>query len=76
MINTGKFAALAIMSLLAFNPALAEDKSAAMVNGVSILSHASICSSKGPPHKASRTARIAQNGSMKSSTGNYWRRKR
>lgn len=36
MINTGKFAALAITSLLAFNPALAEDKSAAMVNGISI----------------------------------------
>jgi len=36
MINTGKFAALAITTLLAFNPAFAEDKSAAMVNSVSI----------------------------------------
>jgi peptidyl-prolyl cis-trans isomerase C len=36
MLNTGKFAALAIISALAINPAFAEDKSAAMVNGVSI----------------------------------------
>ena len=36
MLNTGKFAALAILSLLATNPAIAGDKSAAMVNGVSI----------------------------------------
>jgi peptidyl-prolyl cis-trans isomerase C len=36
MLKTGKFAALAIVSVLAINPAFAEDKSAAMVNGVSI----------------------------------------
>ena len=36
MLKTGKFAALAILSALAFNPAFAEDKSAALVNGVSI----------------------------------------
>ncbi len=36
MLKTGKFAALAILSALAVNPAFAEDKSAAMVNGVSI----------------------------------------
>ena len=36
MLKTGIFAALAIASALAVNPACAEDKSAAMVNGVSI----------------------------------------
>jgi peptidyl-prolyl cis-trans isomerase C len=36
MLRTGKFAALAILCALAINPAFAEDKSAAMVNGVSI----------------------------------------
>src|SRR5574340_16280 len=36
MLKIGKFAALAIMGALAINPAFAEDKSAAMVNGVSI----------------------------------------
>ena len=41
MLKTGKFAALAILSVLAinpvaFNPAWAEDKSAAMVNSISI----------------------------------------
>ncbi len=36
MLKTGKFAALAILSALAVNTAYAEDKSAAMVNGVSI----------------------------------------
>src|SRR5450759_2357637 len=36
MLKTGKFAALAILSALAVNPAFAEDKSAALVNGVSI----------------------------------------
>lgn len=36
MLKTGKFAALAILCALAINPAFAEDKSAAMVNGVSI----------------------------------------
>lgn len=36
MLKTGKFAALAIVGVLAINPAFAEDKSAAMVNGVSI----------------------------------------
>jgi peptidyl-prolyl cis-trans isomerase C len=36
MFKTGNFAALAIISALAVNPAFAEDKSAAMVNGVSI----------------------------------------
>ena len=36
MLKTGKFAALAILSVLAVNTAYAEDKSAAMVNGVSI----------------------------------------
>lgn len=36
MLKNGKFAALAIFSVLAINPAFAEDKSAAMVNGVSI----------------------------------------
>jgi len=36
MLKTGKFAALAILGALAINPAFAEDKSAAMVNGVSI----------------------------------------
>jgi peptidyl-prolyl cis-trans isomerase C len=36
MLKNGKFAALAILGALAFNPAYAEDKSAAMVNGVSI----------------------------------------
>jgi peptidyl-prolyl cis-trans isomerase C len=36
MFKTGKFAALAIIGILAVNPAFAEDKSAAMVNGVSI----------------------------------------
>lgn len=36
MLKTGKFAALAIVSVLAIQPAYAEDKSAAMVNGTSI----------------------------------------
>jgi peptidyl-prolyl cis-trans isomerase C len=36
MLKTGKFAALAILSALAVNPAFAEDKSAVLVNGVSI----------------------------------------
>ncbi len=36
MLNTGKYAALAILAALAVNPAFADDKSAAMVNGVSI----------------------------------------
>lgn len=36
MLKTGKFAALAILGALAINPAFAEDKSAALVNGVSI----------------------------------------
>jgi peptidyl-prolyl cis-trans isomerase C len=36
MLRTGKFAALAILGALAINPAFAEDKSAALVNGVSI----------------------------------------
>ncbi|OGS92378.1 MAG: peptidylprolyl isomerase [Gallionellales bacterium GWA2_59_43] len=36
MFKTGKFAALAIVGALAVQPAFAEDKSAAMVNGVSI----------------------------------------
>jgi peptidyl-prolyl cis-trans isomerase C len=36
MLRTQKFAALAILAALAINPAFAEDKSAAMVNGVSI----------------------------------------
>src|SRR5450759_5479147 len=36
MLKTGKFAALAILSALAVNPAFAEDKSAALVNGFSI----------------------------------------
>ena len=36
MMKSGKFAALAILGALAINPAFAEDKSAAMVNGVSI----------------------------------------
>jgi peptidyl-prolyl cis-trans isomerase C len=36
MFNTGKLAALAILSALAINTAFAEDKSAAMVNGISI----------------------------------------
>lgn len=36
MLKTSKFAALAILGALAINPAFAEDKSAAMVNGVSI----------------------------------------
>jgi len=36
MLKTGKFAALAILGALAINPAFADDKSAAMVNGVSI----------------------------------------
>jgi len=36
MLKTSKFATLAILSALAINPAFAEDKSAAMVNGVSI----------------------------------------
>lgn len=36
MLKTGKFVALAIMSVLASSPAFAEDKSAALVNGVSI----------------------------------------
>lgn len=36
MLKTGKFAALAIVGALAIQPAYAEDKSAAMVNGTSI----------------------------------------
>ena len=36
MLKTARFAALAILGALAINPAFAEDKSAAMVNGVSI----------------------------------------
>ena len=36
MLNMKKLAALAILGALAFNPAYAEDKSAALVNGVSI----------------------------------------
>jgi len=36
MLKTSKFATLAIIGALAFNPAFAEDKSAALVNGVSI----------------------------------------
>ncbi len=36
MLKTSKFAALAILGALAINPAFAEDKSAALVNGVSI----------------------------------------
>jgi peptidyl-prolyl cis-trans isomerase C len=36
MLKTGKIAVLAIFGLLLINPAFAEDKSAAMVNGVSI----------------------------------------
>lgn len=36
MLKSGKFAALAILGALAINPAFAEGKSAAMVNGVSI----------------------------------------
>ncbi|MCR4297175.1 MAG: peptidylprolyl isomerase [Gallionella sp.] len=36
MLKSGKFAALAILGALAINPAFAEEKSAAMVNGVSI----------------------------------------
>jgi peptidyl-prolyl cis-trans isomerase C len=36
MFKTGKFATLAILSALAINTAFAEDKSAALVNGVSI----------------------------------------
>jgi len=36
MLNTNKFAALTILYALAINPAFAEDKSAALVNGVSI----------------------------------------
>lgn len=36
MLKYGKFAALAVLSALAINPAFAENKSAAMVNGVSI----------------------------------------
>ena len=36
MLNTGKYAALAILAALAVNPAFADDKSAAMVTGVSI----------------------------------------
>jgi len=36
MLKTGKFATLAILGALAINPAFAEDKSAALVNGVSI----------------------------------------
>jgi len=36
MLKTGKFAALAILGALAINPAFAEGKSAAMVNGISI----------------------------------------
>ncbi|MEQ1629940.1 MAG: peptidylprolyl isomerase, partial [Gallionella sp.] len=36
MLNTKKFAVLTILGALAFNPAFAEEKSAALVNGVSI----------------------------------------
>jgi len=36
MLNTGKFAALAIFGLILINPAFAEDQSAATVNGISI----------------------------------------
>lgn len=36
MLKSGKFAALAILGALATNPAFAEEKSAAMVNGISI----------------------------------------
>ncbi|MDD5300551.1 MAG: peptidylprolyl isomerase [Gallionella sp.] len=36
MVKTNKFAVLAILGALAVNPAVAEDKSAAMVNGISI----------------------------------------
>jgi len=36
MLKTGIFAALAVFCALAINPAFAEDKSAAMVNGISI----------------------------------------
>lgn len=36
MLKKGKFAVLAVLGALAINPAFAEDKSAAMVNGVSI----------------------------------------
>lgn len=36
MMKSGKFAALAILGALAINPAFAEEKSAALVNGVSI----------------------------------------
>jgi len=36
MLKTGKFAVLAILGALAINPAFAQDKSAALVNGVSI----------------------------------------
>lgn len=36
MLTTGKFAALAIFSLILINPAFAEDQSAAVVNGISI----------------------------------------
>ncbi|MDP1997446.1 MAG: peptidylprolyl isomerase [Gallionella sp.] len=36
MLKSGKFAALAILCALAINPAFAEEKSAAMVNGIAI----------------------------------------
>lgn len=36
MLKSGKFAVLAILGALAINPAFAEEKSAAMVNGISI----------------------------------------
>ena len=36
MLKSGKFVALAILGALAINPAFAEEKSAAMVNGISI----------------------------------------
>lgn len=36
MLNTRKFAALALLSALAINPAFAEDKTAVMVNGIAI----------------------------------------
>lgn len=36
MMKSGKFAALAILGALAINPAFAEDKSAVLVNGISI----------------------------------------
>src|SRR5574340_914532 len=36
MLKIGKFAALAMLGALAIAPAFAEDKSAAMVNGISI----------------------------------------